>query len=45
MFKACTSNGVDAYTGAMKDLTPNPLVIVLEKEAGTTIIQPADVIG
>jgi len=37
--------GVDAYTGAMKDLTPNPLVVVMEKEDGTTTVTPADVIG
>lgn len=26
--------GVDVYTGASKDLTPNPLVIVMEPEGG-----------
>jgi len=36
---------IDGSTGAMNNLSPNPLVIVLEKEDGTTIVQPADVIG
>lgn len=31
--------GVDATTGAMLDLTPNPAKVVLEKEAAATIIE------
>lgn len=31
--------GVDLYTGAMKDLTPNPLVIILEPVNGEAVSQ------
>lgn len=37
--------GVDAYTGAMKDLTPNPLIVVMEKDDGSVRVKPADIIG